>query len=393
MDLEVSTRLGELNASRGSWNAGVKRDCWQSLKNALKRRQAVVLQGLRRTGKTTLARKLAFEEKSSEYFSWDAVNPPYTPQRLDELLQAMQAKLCVIDEIQYVPGWQVVLKRHYDRDDGRRFLATGSASLELDKRSHETLAGRVQTHTLKTLALGEYARFTRKKPGDCIAEYLRAGGFPEIAGEKDAGFRSTYIQDAVLRQFASRDLPTVFPDKNPEFALRILKLVAASAGSAIQLNSLAKTLSTNRVTLASYYHALESGLLVRTAYNSTPSLARQERSAKKAFIEDNAILATLNPAATTGALAENALARHLPQLWFHKNRGEIDFILPDEKLAIELKYQNNVTAQDEQPLRRFLQENPGYRGVLVTKNEKNDGEVPRVPLHEFLIGWVNRRFT
>lgn len=386
MDDEIAKRLDELNAAPESWKRGLARECSPVLENALNRRQMLVLQGLRRTGKTTLAKQIAFKwlKLGASYFSWDAVNPPYTPERLDSLLEQMQEKLVVVDEVQYVPNWQVVAKRHYERDDGRRFLLTGSASLELDKRSHETLAGRIQTHTLKTLSLAEYCKFAGKKPSSCVEEYLWKGGFPELVNESEAGFKSEYVQDTILRQFASRDLPTVFPDKNPEFALRILKLLAGGAGSVFQINSLSQALNSNRVTIASYYHALESGLIIRTAYNHTPSLSKQERTAKKCFFEDNGILSTLNPQVNEGALAENALARHLGQLWFERNSREIDFILPEQKLAVELKYQNSIAAEDEKPLREFLAKNREYRGVLVTKNDGKKGEISRVPLHEFL---------
>ncbi len=387
MDKELETGLGKLNANTHAWAESLERDCSADLRKAVERRQMLVLQGLRRTGKTTLAKKIAFEHlkrNGAGYFSWDAVNPPYTLQRLDELLEMMQEKLVVIDEVQYVPNWQVVLKRHYDRDDGRRFILTGSASLELDKRSHETLAGRIQTFTLKTLSLSEYSKFKGTPAENALEEYLQKGGFPELVNETDPAFIRLYLQDTVLRQFASRDLPAVFPDKNPEFALRVLKLLSATVGSTFQISSLTNTLNSNRITLGSYYHALERGLIIRTAFNFTPSLAKQERTAKKIYFEDNGILTTLNPEASIGALAENALARHLNSLWFYRNSFEVDFIDPEKKIAMELKYQNAVNEEDSATLNKFTSKHPEYAALLVTKNKPGKNGIQKTRLSELL---------
>ncbi len=48
---------------------------------------------------------------------------------------------------------------------------------------------------------------------------------------------------------------------------------------------------------------------------------------------------------------------------------EIDFVLPQEKIAIEVKYQNNIDYREVAFFRKYLNEKK-YQGIVVVKNDK-----------------------
>jgi len=387
----------------------VKRGIWNALLASSKKKFITVLKGLRRTGKSVLARQLVREAlgkgaapKDFGWFEFDrAMNA--TPDDLDALLQFFEnrgARTVILDEIPFVPKWQDILKRHYDRTDVK-FVVTGSSALELDRRTSESLAGRFEALRVEPFSLPERleqmgrlykgtaledARRSDELVVECD-EYVRTGGLPEIACERAEAARAKYVNESLLDPLLYKDLPVLFSNANPDMLRKTLELLAATAGSVYQLQTIAQVLGCTHPTAGTQVELLERAMLVRTLFNKTSSLVKQRRTAKRIVFADNGILRALRPEAPVGCLAENAAANVLgPSLFWRDSEGhEVDIVIPEEKIAIEVKYQEHITAADEKNLRYFLGKNSGWRGLLVTKREEDRGaELPRLPLWKLL---------
>ena len=125
-------------------------------------RQMRFITGPRQVGKTTLARQKLREEKSKQlYYLWDLrnVRQRYKENELFFTADAMDPakKLWVcFDEIHKMPKWKNILKAAFDETSDRyQFIVTGSAKLNIMKRSGDSLAGRYFTFHLMPLSLNE----------------------------------------------------------------------------------------------------------------------------------------------------------------------------------------------------------------------------------------------
>jgi len=368
----------------------------------------VLLRGLRRTGKSILARQLLQKtlEKTGKprelcWFEFDR-SMSAGPEELDSLLKFFEnrgGRLIVLDEVMFVKQWQDVLKRHYDLSDVK-FIVTGSSALELDKRSAESLAGRFKLIKVKPFSFKEYLRMVGKTVPTTELEmarsteememmcdiYLRSGGLPEEIKNTDLQ-RKEYIRSTLLDPVFFKDVPAVFPNANPDLLLKTLELLCATTGSTFQFQTIAQALGCSHPTIATQVEILEKALLAKTLFNYSGSKVKQKRTAKKISITDNGILTTLHSEVSIGALAENLAlqARDASYFWKDAKGHEVDLLIPEEKLAIEIKYQNHVTQQDEKSLEYFLGNHRGWKGLMITKRKEATGRIAKVPLWKWLL--------
>ncbi|MBI5177440.1 ATP-binding protein [Candidatus Micrarchaeota archaeon] len=387
----------------------VERDIFPSVARSVSRKFITILRGLRRVGKSVLARQVAFRKIKASgnptdvaWFEFDRAMGA-KPEDMDLLLNFFRsrgASMVILDEIAFVPKWQDVLKRHYDRTD-TKFLATGSSAIDLDRRTAESLAGRTETVEVRPFSISERMRLVGEIPPSSPLElsrqraemlsqagqYLVCGGLPEITSDADFTQRQAYVKNSLLDPLFYKDFPAAFPQANPDLLRKTLELLSGTSGGTFQLQSIAEALGYSHTTAGTQLELLEKTLLVRTLYNSTPSIAKQKRTAKKIVFADNGILAALNPELPPGVLAENAALEALgSKLFWRDGEGrEIDAILPESKTAVEVKYQNSLTTRDEKNIGYFLERKRGWRGVLITKSDSDSGDIARVPLWRVLL--------
>ena len=152
-----------------------KTDLYRSIENyafdeALVGRHMVFLAGPRQVGKTRLARgRLARAGCSPLYFNWD---DPITrrsylldPRFFESPARSVEQEdpWIVFDEIHKRPRWRDILKGIYDSfGDEFRFLITGSARLDLFRRSGDALVGRYSLFHMLPLSLCEAVGSPRK---------------------------------------------------------------------------------------------------------------------------------------------------------------------------------------------------------------------------------------
>ncbi len=118
----------------------IERPYWVNcLRTAWQKRPIIWLAGVRRVGKTTLARMLP----DAVYMNCDL---PSVVRRLEdpELFFRAQPRntVIVLDEVQRLPDPSRILKIAADAFPGLKILATGSSTLAATRKFRDTLAGR-----------------------------------------------------------------------------------------------------------------------------------------------------------------------------------------------------------------------------------------------------------
>ena len=166
-------------------------------------RHLIFLAGPRQTGKTRLAKEwLKKCGCTSLYFNWDDIATRRAYLNDSRFFESPARSIgvddpwIVFDEIHKRKNWRDILKGVYDIfSDDFRFLVTGSARLDLFRRSGDSLVGRYNLFHLFPLNIRELTG------GKLATAFLLAGNFEEFSRDfnlKVSAGLSTEIVDAYL---------------------------------------------------------------------------------------------------------------------------------------------------------------------------------------------------
>jgi uncharacterized protein len=254
------------------------------LRSGLKMGPAVALLGPRQCGKTTLARQLA-EESKSTYFD---LENPVDLARLSQPMSALESLrgLIVIDEVQRHPDLFPILRVLLDRKPVRaRFLILGSASPELLRQSSETLAGRIVI-----VEMGGFTLEELESP-DLYRLWLR-GGFPRsfLARTEVA---STAWREDFIRTFLERDLAQLGVQVPSGTMRRFWTMTAHYSGGIWNSSEIGRSLGEAHTTVKRHLDALSGALVVRVLEPWYANVGKRLVKSPKVYIRDSGLLHTL----------------------------------------------------------------------------------------------------
>lgn len=318
---------------------------------------AVVLLGPRQAGKTTLALALAEgPARSSMYLDLESerdrarlAEPElYLPEHFDRLV--------ILDEVHRAPGLFPVLRGLIDRARraGQRtglYLLLGSGSLDLQRQSGETLAGRVSY-----LELGPFSVLEASDPVPHDRLWLR-GGFPESYLAESDGASLRWRED-FIRSYLERDIPQLRPRLPAETLRRFWTMLAHHQGGLPNVAQLARNVGMDGRTAAGYIDLLADLMLVRRLAPWHANVGKRLVKSPRVYVRDSGLVHALlgipdrdtllsHPVvgrSWEGFVIENLLATAPAGVTGHFYRtgggAEIDLLLawPDGRLwAIEVK--------------------------------------------------------
>lgn len=254
------------------------------LRAGLRANPAVALLGPRQCGKTTLARELAGNSRST-YFD---LENPVDLARLSEPMTALQSLrgLIVIDEVQRRPDLFPILRVLLDRKPIQaRILILGSASPALLRQSSETLAGRV--------AIVEMGGFTfeeiERRGLDRL--WLR-GGFPRsFLGRTEAS--STAWREDFIRTFLERDLAQLGVQVPSGTMRRFWTMTAHYSGDIWNSSEIGRSLGEAHTTVKRHLDVLSGALVVRVLEPWHANVGKRLVKSPKVYIRDSGLLHTL----------------------------------------------------------------------------------------------------
>ena len=255
----------------------------------------VFVAGPRQVGKTTLA--LSVPGASAGYLNWDVAEG-----REDILRRRLPpGDIWVFDEIHKYRTWRNYLKGIFDgRPEGQRILVTGSARLDLYRRSGDSLQGRYHLLHLHPFSVAELGIDDR----DGFEQLMTLGGFPEpyLSGSEVEARRWSREYRNLLIHEELTSLERVQDLGNLELmVLRLPELV----GSPLSLNALREDLQVSHKTVASWVQVLERLYAVfRLAPIGGPSIRAVKKMQKHYHLDWSLVR-------DEGARFENLVAAHL----------------------------------------------------------------------------------
>jgi uncharacterized protein len=385
---------------------------------------AVMLVGPRQAGKSTLVQSLAGGPHPARYLTLDDLRTLDAARR-DPVgfIESLDGPV-IIDEIQRAPELLLPIKAAIDRDRRPgRFILTGSAQVMLLPAMSESLAGRIEVHTLWPFSQAEIegvrSRIIEMLLDDSpqgaptpagtreelIARIVR-GGFPEAVAREDDR-RGEWL-DSYLTVIVQRDLRDLANIERLAQVPAVLATLASRVRAPLNKTEVGSSIGIPRTSLDRYLTLLENVFLLYRLPAWHTNRIKQIAKAPKLLLSDSALLTHLlrtdrerlsDDDSLLGVILESFVGMELAkQLSAASTRAsllhmrtatgtEVDFVLEaaDGRLAgIEVKSSATVRGEDFKHLtamRDRIDPKRFVRGVVLYTGSE------RLPFGERLEAW------
>ncbi|MCK9632636.1 MAG: ATP-binding protein [Methanoregula sp.] len=430
------TPLAELLASMNPWWAGMDFETGKprpaylaTIQRYLDTSEIIVLNGVRRAGKTTLLyqtirhlitgrgvppRNILFVKCDEEGVASPGQSVSAIVDTYRKEVSVQGTIYLVFDEIQTIKNWEQTVKSLYDRKQ-YRIIISGPSSYLLDSKVATLLSGRYLTVTVFPLNFVEYLSFHGLEPaGDPVVlasrkyeiitllkRYLREGGFPGVTLHEDERTRQDQLR-AYYDSIVYRDIVRVNEVRNQKALAAVLHYLFTNIASLYSYRKLKETFGIDISTLQDYIHFADMARILYEIQVFSYSLQTQARANKKIYCIDNGLrnAVSFRFSEDEGKLAENLvfieLLRSGSDLFYWKNNHEVDFVIknPDTSLtAINVCYTDSVPEREYESLQEFsniFSEKVGKRIILTRDKEGEENGILYIPLWKWLLSREER---
>ena len=300
----------------------------------------VGLSGVRRVGKTTLAKMLG----DATYLNCDLPSVQRALADPELFYEGLPAGATVIfDEVHRLPDPSGVLKIATDEYQSLRVLATGSSTLAATRKFRDSLTGRKATVHLCPVPWHECAAFGVRS----LDRRLLHGGLPEplLAAKKDPAFFAEWLDS-----FYARDILELFRVRNREGFLTLFRLLLRRSGGQLDIGALASLAEVSRPTAKAHVEALRiAGAVHLLRPFHGPGSKQEIVSRPKCYAFDTGFVTHERGWETIrdddrGLLWEHLVldallmrfAEHDVLYWQDKARREIDFVVRRPEGRVDL---------------------------------------------------------
>ncbi|MBU4481032.1 ATP-binding protein [Patescibacteria group bacterium] len=376
----------------------IKRNLFLELKAHLDKKEISLIIGPRQAGKTTLMSLLADHlnklGKAVVSLNFDIERDREFLGSQEKLLRKIELEIgkkkgyVFLDEIQRKEDAGLFLKGLYDMNLPYKFIVSGSGSIELKEKIHESLAGRKRMFELGTVSFDEFVNFRtdyryENKLSDffeveksqtrlLFEEFLNYGGYPKVVlGETEE--EKIKIIDEIYRSYVEKDISYLLGARKTDDFTRLLRLIAGQIGNLTNISELSATLGISIPTVKNYLWYLEKTFILEKI---TPYFKNARKEITKAPVYYFYDIGLRNYAAgdfgrirlddNIGFVFENYVFSALKEkikrtsaslnFWRAKDSAEVDFIIHSGKsvIPVEAKKQNLKQPKITRSLRSFI---------------------------------------
>jgi len=410
----------------------IERSLFSELKVHLNKKEISFIVGPRQAGKTTLMLMLKdYLEKKKEktlFLNLDTeMEKEYFSSQVSlinkiKLEFGKKRGFVFIDEIQRKEEAGIFLKGIYDMNLPYKFIVSGSGSVELKEKIHESLVGRKRIFELFTLSFEEFVNFKtqykyrnkltdfflveKNKTEELLEEYLNFGGYPRIVLE-DEIYEKQKLMSEIYQSYIERDISYLLKVSKTNEFINLVKIIASQIGNLTKFSELASTLGISIKTVKEYLWYLEKTFII---FRLSPYFKNIRKEITKSPIFYFYDLGLRNFASgdfgrlkDKGFIFQNFIFNILREkikdtsiriyFWRTKDKAEVDFVmdLGKEVIPIETKYKKMTSPEMTKSLRSFIEKyNPSQALVVNLTLDKTirigHTEVKFIPFYKLLRG-------
>ncbi len=384
----------------------IKRKLFEELKDHLFKKEISFIVGPRQAGKTTLmlllkdylkkrGEKTLFLnldiEQDKEFFS--------SQSRLVKKIELEiggQKGFVFIDEIQRKEDAGLFLKGIYDMNLPYKFITSGSGSVELKEKIHESLVGRKRLFELSTLSFEEFTNFRTEykyenrlsdfflvessRVYDLLEEYLNFGGYPRVVLEKELTEKRKLINE-IYQSYIERDIYYLLKLQKTEAFSNLVKIMASQIGNLVNLSELSSTLGISVKTVKNYLWYLEKTFIIQKNFPYFKNVRKEITKSPVFYFYDlglrNFASGDFGFLKDMGFVFQNFVFNILKEktrissskvcFWRTKDKAEIDFVVDSGKdlIPIEVKYKKLTIPKIPRALRSFIEKYKPEKALVV----------------------------
>jgi len=411
----------------------IKRTIYPKLLDHLKNPEITILIGSRQAGKTTLMELLKSELQArgeeTVSFNLDREEDNFYFESQIALVDKLKLNFgdkkgyVFIDEIQRLENAGLFLKGIYDRNLPYKFVVTGSGSLELKEKIHESLAGRKRMFEISTLSLEEFVNYkTNYKYEDklneffrvetqlsnsLLKEYLLWGGYPRVVLAQKESDKIAVVSD-IYHSYLEKDIKQLLGITKGEEFTKLLMILADQIGKVANVSEISSTLGIDRETTKKYLWLLKKTFIIGEIRPFYKNLRKELTKRSVFYFNDlgmrNYILNRLNQKNLEidgGFLFQNLVYFSLKDIivtksskvnyWRTVDGAEVDFVINSGTAVwpIEIKYSNLKEIKITRSMNSFIDAYHPQKmtiiNLLLNKKEKiNNVEFEALPIGELI---------
>ena len=323
--------------------------------------KALIIQGARQVGKTTLIHQIVDDSRE---VLWVDGDDPADRLRWGNIERSLLQRLVegydylIIDEAQRIENVGLAVKMAIDGKLPVKVILSGSSALNLASTLNEPLTGRKWSFELFPLSWAEIVTAYRLPVAlDKLNELLILGCYPEIVTAEDS-------KEERLREIAAsylyKDILEHGDIRKPDLIVKLLRALAYQIGSEVSYHELAQLLGVDSKTVQRYIQLLEdSYVLLRLPPLSTNPRKEISTSRKIYFLDNgirNAVIDDLSPLGERndrGQLWENFMVTELYKrqrntkqggqfyFWRSRSQSEVDLVIKEGSTITAYEFKNN----------------------------------------------------
>ncbi|MFH1408108.1 MAG: ATP-binding protein [Patescibacteria group bacterium] len=266
----------------------IKRDLQKSVEKHLTNKEITLIVGPRQAGKTFLMRVIqeGLNKKGLKtlFLNLDIETDKKFFISQNSLIEKIRLELgknegyVFIDEIQRKENAGLFLKGIFDSNLPYKFIVSGSGSLELKEKIHESLAGRKRVFELNTLNFNEFVNFKteyryknrlnnffaleQEKTQALLKEYLVFGGYPKVVLSQTLEEKNA-VMGEIYRSYVEKDIKYLLNlEKTEEFS-NLVKIISSQIGGMVNFSEIASTIGLSHKTVKLYLWYLEKTFILK----------------------------------------------------------------------------------------------------------------------------------
>ncbi len=402
----------------------IERKIFPNLVSHLPKKEISLIVGPRQSGKTTLMdmlrKHLDHKDERTLYLNLDIEWDRSHFESQSALLKKLELELgnqrgfVFIDEIQRKENAGLFLKGLFDMKLPYKFIVSGSGSLELKEKIHESLIGRKRLFELTTITFEEFANFKtdykyrdnladffkieKDKNRQLLMEYMNFGGYPQLVLEQELS-EKVHIIDEIYRSVLEKDIAYLLKVDKAEAFSGLINVLASQVGNLINYSELSSTLNISYQTVKKYLWYAQKIFLLDVVSPFARNVRKEITRSPIAYFWDLGLrnyslnsFGHLNSPSECGFVFENLVFLLLKAntingpaklgFWRTKDKAEVDFVLEWGKkvIPLEVKFKSLKNEKIPRSLRSFIDKYEPPEAYLVNLDHYNTKKIGKTTL-------------